>query len=635
MTSRIIFFLALSVLLPPSTHAALWSDVLDSARAMDWASIPYSIPTDWTQCGSTITAPSSTAEINAAIAACGPNQYVQLGAGTFTPASGITIETNNVALRGMGPGQTIIDSGAVACFLGNTNICISTGGNYLNGTPTIVNGVSGFSPGSTSLVVDDASGISIGQYVIVTQLNDTSPDANGGFIVCEGVWTAGACEGGQGTTRQVIQVVKVTNKSSNTLTISPELHYYKWSDSQTPQVNYFTGGTSSFLHDIGVENLTVHDTSGTEVMYGAIQFGHTGGGWVKNVVVNQCVTACVHTGESTKITVRDSYFYKSPGGGASSRYGISCSNSSDIAVINNIFQQIQASFANNGGCAGGIWAYNTSRNQPWPFDWNNPAIYSTHAAGSMLWLVEGNDANGMTQDLSHGTSCCITAFRNYWNGKSYVGDLGLATANTQVTNLMAWVSRRDNFLGNVLGSNDLHTNYESSQGPNGVEGNLAVSIYSLGYVGAGESTTGFGGYDAAAWSSLYRFGNYDYASDATRWCGNSGSTGWATTCASTSEVPATQTVPAAESLPASFFLSSKPSWFGSTVWPAIGPEVTGGYDSAGHATRIPSLVCYSDIMGGPADGTGSILNFDANSCYAAVPSSVSGSVSFSGGVVMQ
>lgn len=631
--------LALVLMLGLATpaRAALWTDVLDSARAMDWQSIPYDIPAGWTQCGSTIAAPSSTAEINAAIAACGTNQYVQLGAGTFTPSTGILIERNNVILRGMGPQQTVINSGVAGCFLGSTNICISTGGNYLNGTPTITNGVSGFAPGSTSLVVADASGISIGQYVIATQLNDTTPDANGAFIVCEGVWLAGACQGGQGSTRQVLQVVQVVGKSGNTLTIAPELHYYKWSDSQSPQINYFSGGTSSFLHDIGVENLTIHDTTGTFPLYGSIQFGHTGGGWVKNVVVNECGTACIHAGESTKITVRDSYFYKSPGGGASSRYGISCSNSSDVAVINNIFQQIQASMVNNGGCAGGIFAYNTSRNQPWPFDWNNPAVYATHAAGSMLWLIEGNDANGMTLDLSHGTSCCMTAFRNYWNGRSYVGDLGEATVpnNTQVTNLMAWVSRRTNFLGNVLGDNSRHTNYESSQGPNGVEGSLAVSIYSLGYVGAGESTTGFGGYDAAAWSSLYRFGNYDYATDGTRWCGNSSNTGWATTCASVSEVPSTQSVPAAETLPASFFLSSKPSWFGSMSWPAIGPEVTGGYDSAGHATRIPSLVCYSDVMGGPADGTGSILNFDANSCYAAVPSSVSGSVSFSGGVVMQ
>ena len=38
----------------------------------------------------------------------------------------------------------------------------------------------------------------------------------------------------------------------------------------------------------------------------------------------------------------------------------------------------------------------------------------------------------------------------------------------------------------------------------------------------------------------------------------------------------------------------------------------------GHAYTIPAADCYANIMGGPADGTGAVLSFDAAACYGAV-----------------
>src|ERR1019366_3488785 len=66
---------------------------------------------------------------------------------------------------------------------------------------------------------------------------------------------------------------------------------------------------------------------------------------------------------------------------------------------------------------------------------------------------------------------------------------------------------------------------------------------------------------------------------------------------------------------ASFYLSSKPSWFGDVPFPAIGPDVSGGQANAfGHAYAIPAEVCYEKVMGG-SDGTGSPLRFNADVCY--------------------
>jgi len=46
-------------------------------------------------------------------------------------------------------------------------------------------------------------------------------------------------------------------------------------------------------------------------------------------------------------------------------------------------------------------------------------------------------------------------------------------------------------------------------------------------------------------------------------------------------------------------------------WPAIGPDVTGGQDPAGHAYKIPAQVCYENSPQN-ADGT---LIFNAGNCY--------------------
>jgi hypothetical protein len=106
-----------------------------------------------------------------------------------------------------------------------------------------------------------------------------------------------------------------------------------------------------------------------------------------------------------------------------------------------------------------------------------------------------------------------------------------------------------------------------------------------------------------------RWGNYDTATNTVRWV--------------SSEVPSAlspygNAVPASQTLPASFYLSVKPSWFGSIAWPAIGPEVTGGNISGagGHANMNPAMACYVNVMGGSANGTGNVLTFNASSCYA-------------------
>ena len=48
-----------------------------------------------------------------------------------------------------------------------------------------------------------------------------------------------------------------------------------------------------------------------------------------------------------------------------------------------------------------------------------------------------------------------------------------------------------------------------------------------------------------------------------------------------------------------------------------GPDVTTGAVAglAGHVNTLPAEDCYLHMMGGPADGSGAVLTFDAASCY--------------------
>src|SRR5207245_7630948 len=85
-------------------------------------------------------------------------------------------------------------------------------------------------------------------------------------------------------------------------------------------------------------------------------------------------------------------------------------------------------------------------------------------------------------------------------------------------------------------------------------------------------------------------------------------------------------------LPASLYLASRPNWWpAAKPWPSIGPDVTGGNitNMAGHAYTNPAADCYLTVMGGPTNGSGGPLRFNATECYgnSGSPSSVPSSPS--------
>ena len=610
-------FLLILLCLPMYSHAQLWSGIIAPSRAIDWSStgIPGGLPSSsWTQCGSTIVSGATAATINAALAACPANHYVLLGPGTFP--GGINWTKSHVALRGSGADQTFIQgTGTTSCFgLGTTVGICSTDGTYANGPPgTIYNWTSGYSKGTTSITLSNTSGITANQTIVMLDQCDDgytgAPCAGssidtGNYFVCSDQYstTPTGCGSEGGTNayrphRAQIQAVVPTNVAGNTLTLpSQGLYAPQWRSGQTPQAWFVQP-----IIEAGIENLTIDATaSGSDgvLIWNGYQC------WVSGVRFVETGKSAVWLFQTVHSIVQNNYIYQSQD---SDPYGIETEISADNLIINNIIQQNRSPIVNNGPTTGNVFAYNftildqTGSNGNWAF-WD-------HSSGAAFDLWEGNIAGGFADDDIHGSHNMITRFRNRFTGKED-GNTGQITPEFE-----AAYNRYGNVIGEVDGTSGYDTTYSQ------VPFNNSTSIFTVGAGNPGTSPPVPN--DSNVATTLMRWGNWDTVTNAVRWCGNSSDPGWTTTCSSTSEVPSGispygNPVPSNQILPASFYSGAKPAWWPSAkAWPPIGPDVTGGNiaNVGGHAYTIPAQDCYLNVMGGPADGSGGALSFNANTCY--------------------
>jgi len=602
-----LFFPLISILLflSPLSHAQSWTPILDDSRAIDWSSagIPGGIPDRTTVCA-TLSAGASASQINSAISSCPDGQVVMLGAGTYNLSGGVSFNGNsNVTLRGAGPMQTIlVFTAGTSCNGASGDICLTSNPAWYSGSSNVnpggqdaCNWTGGYAKGSTTITLSNCgSAPPAGQMLILDQANDTSD--TGGAMICD---VPGQCRqntGGNndgrvinGVTHSLQQIVKIVNVSGSgtyTVTISPGVYANNIRSSQSPGAWWPGQITMS-----GIEDLTVDGSNNTGSHTG-VSFYNCYECWMKNV---RSLTGGnrnhVWLTQSARVVIRDSYFYGTQRG-AEESYGVEPNETSDDLIENNIFDHVTSPILFGQG-TGLVMAYNfTTANV-----WNNPAnfmqaSYESHNAGSMMNLWEGNVVNGIFCDNTWGSSDLATYFRNQI--------IGWQTGKSNQTNAVVDMSgcRGDSYIGNVIGQPGYHTQYELSNTA-GSSGQCNNTLFVIGLSGQCS-----GGSDKLSEATLMRWGNYDTVNGAVRW--------------NASEVPTTDVpyisgnaVPGDHNLPNSFYLSSKPDWWGASVpWPPIGPDVSGGSGPAGHAYAIPSQACFNS-------GTfaSSILNFDASACY--------------------
>jgi hypothetical protein len=620
-----------------SSNPQPWTGVLDPSRAIDWSSAGVSggIPSGaWTQCGSTIPAYSGSATtINNAIAACSANQYVQLGAGTFNLTSGIDFAAKpNVALRGAGADQTdLVFSGSASCGGTSSSVCMrSSDINWKSGPTNLANWTAGYAKGTTAITLDSVQNLKVGSPIILDQLNSTQDD--GSILVTDSTTALpftspgiagpyslqGNGGGAQRSGRQQEQIVTVTgcagvttagslcSGSNVSVTISPGIYMANWTSASSPQAWW---ATTPALQE-GLENVTVDSTSNSQVV--GVEIFNCLNCWVKGVRGIDSARAHVQMQYSARTTVRDSYFFLTQNTSTSS-YGVECYGGSDALVENNIFQAVASPEVLNGSCSGAVFGYNFSINNYY----SSSSLYNQnakgdHTSGIDTGLYEGNYGNIINVDVIHGTHNLMTYFRNrltgpqpvcYSSGSSYAtATFGTCNNNLQPMSIDAF-SRFYNVVGNVLGTTGTNTTYINSG---------SFPILSLG---GGNSANGVTvPQDPNVQTTLMLWGNYDTANAAVRFV-----SGEVPSALSGTQAAYSNPIPSSQVLPASFYYSSMPSWWPSAkAWPPIGPDVSGGniLGVGGHANTIPAQDCFQNLMGGPSNGTGPVLTFNASACYA-------------------
>jgi hypothetical protein len=499
---------------------------------------------------------------------------------------------------------------------------------------------------------------------------DNSVASNGGVCAGNGsgggVRENGPCNGST-CDRSQMQGFTVVGISGSTVQVSPGLYLPQWRTSQKPQALFAT----NIVTHAGVEDLSV-DTTNASGFVSTYDILACEACWVARVRSVDSNRSHIRLVFSMNSVVRDNYMFKNQSGGTSS-YGYEIADGWNNLLENNIAQQITDSDPScTAPCGGNVIGYNFSVDNAYTTSdhYIVPPLF-LHASGDALNLWEGNIAVGFSGDNIHGTHHFETVYRNTLPGWQSQCEGGACLNQTIPITLPAG-DRYMNIVGNVLGQPGYHTTYQCAATTSnaGCGGSAQVSgkdsmIYLLNYYMNTYSVTyNFCASPACAstnqWDNqvsayLMRWGNYDVITGAARFCGNSSNTGWSSTCAGTSEVPTSlasyaNTVPTRgdtaagqSAMPASFYYSSKPAFLGSIAWPVAGPDVTGGnlgicsggtYAGmaatsssqctggqlgtawAGHANANAAMTCYLNTMGGPPDGTGSMLNFDANKCYS-------------------
>jgi hypothetical protein len=601
------FFLAIVLIgVSSSGNAQVWSGILDPTRAIDWSGVGVGgIPPRTTTC-STVNANGSkdmTSTINAALSACPSGQAVLLAAGTFVINGNVNVPAN-VTLRGAGANQTILNAH------GSGKGVINLG----SGSPAYpgVSVSSGATAGSNSVVVSNAQGISVGMYLLITELNDSSfVSTAGGEGNC--TW----CDQYNGT-RARGQLLEVSSVAGNTIGFTPALYT---DYSHTPLVASMTATKYA-----GVENLQVYANNTGYVA--DFELNACAYCWVKGVEANYTDGNFVELHYGYRDEVRDSYFSNayshSPGQTDSDVFLAHVTTSS--LVENNIIERGHLAVMIDWGSAGNVVAYNYTEGE---FDSRTPQFViggiTFHGAHPQFNLIEGNVFNRFEPDEIWGSSSTGTVYRNWALGTTLACNpmTGRGTVNCSGSN--GWwtfqgsramaidhLSTSYNFVGNVSGSAQQNAlmaygtqqtthvgllQFSSTRSYDSVNYNFTFGYGEANDTGSGTGCDGSTNppcHSTNAYSTAFLHGNYTNADGNTNWAPG-----------------------VTHSLPPSFYLSKTPPWWPSSLgFPAIGPDVTGAPGGGGHAGLIPAQNCYLNVMGGSEGGAGSPLTFNASNCYS-------------------
>jgi len=468
---------------------------------------------------------NDSAAINAAIAACPAGQVVMLGPGTFLINSRINVKSG-ITLRGSGMGKTVLQgqSGITGGYILGIDA-----GPWFDRSCTIA---SGYTQGSTSIRTSSATGYHAGDVVLIDQLND--PSGTYGPVVTD-VGTSGTetwASRGSGA-RVEGQVNRIATISGTNITLEIPL-YFAFNSALTPQITRINGMTTS----AGIEDLTVNNQ--TSQIDPAMELYGVSGCWLLGVEVNGSWQNALVFEKSYRNTIRSCKFHEGvpalPAKGSqyytSRAYGVYLNTASANLLENNQFYHLCMSTKMDGPTSGNVIAYNYiaamyySLEMTWQSD-----MFSLHGGHARANLFEGNlGVASFMADKIWGSHSHNVLFRNR---------IALDQTRPKRAFDIALYSMSSDFslIGNVLGTAGFEMAYSTA--PSNTH---TLAIYAL---------------DPAISASTIIHANWDSVTKGVTWNGTDDHV-----------------------LPRSLYLSSKPSWWGSLQWPAIGPDVSPMYPAA-------------------------------------------------------
>ena len=598
------------------SHAQSWSSILTSTQAINWSNSGVGgIPARTTNCAS-LTSSATLSQINSALSSCPSGETVYLAAGTYSVNGSINIPSN-VTLRGAGANQTILNATGTG---GGDVVSMGTGGPSYN--PVSITG--GATNGSTSLTLSSAAGITTSSYLVITETNNpafvNSTGSEGACTWCDGSWTSnGSLARGQ--------IVQVTAVSGSTVTISPGLY---GAYTQNPVAVPF----NMAVQYAGVEDLQVYsNNTGYDASFGMSECAYC---WIKGVESNYTDGDQAEVYWGYRDEIRDSYFsnaYLHTPGTHDSCIQIALKTSATL-VENNIVERGHESVILEWGAAGNVISYNYTEGE---FDNSSTSVViggiDFHGAHPQYNLLEGNMVTEIYGDSVWGTSSQMTAYRNWVVGTNMIctpysgrGTIACGTQGFQAARAMdmSYLTTLNNYVGNVVGSKQMQSL-------------IAYGDDTMGQVASVEYPA-TRSYDADAYGWSFGYGEASDDGSGTGCDGTTGPCHLAGTSATDFITGNYNNIGAAVSwaaatltLPASFYLTSKPSWWGSIPFPATGPDVTGGNGPGGHSYGNPAYQCFVNVMHGTDGGAGGPYSFNANTCYGngvvpASPTNLTGTV---------
>lgn len=323
----------------------------------------------------------------------GSNTVIYFPAGTWTFKNPVNIPSaGHVIIRGDASNTTLFHFTTGVTNTGNFQVW---GGQDLGPFDVL----SGCTKNSTTLTLNDVTGLNVGDWVDISQENDTVLMA-----------TQNPPNALQVAPRTVGQIMKVTAINGNTITLDRPLHYTYDLNMIVQVVRY------QMAEQIGFENFTIKNLkAGDKSNFGFVYCANV---WLKCVRSIKSVACHVNLAMSANCTVRDSYFNDSWDFGNGGRgYGVAITtHSTDNLVENNIFDKLRHAMLVQRGANGNVFGYNYSINATGdgsisPF--NRITDISLHGHFCYMNLFEGNVAQEIhTGDTWGPAGFGNTFFRN-------------------------------------------------------------------------------------------------------------------------------------------------------------------------------------------------------------------------------